>query len=186
MYGEVRARLIRKFLFDSQASPIERSCSFSPRRNDVIICAYFRSGSSWLQQILHQIRVGGGDESYQDVDQVVWHIPPFMERLEFDLNQDQTRGLADLRLFRCNDCYEDAPMAQSIKYVVVVRDPMDVAWSETKSRYRNLGVDKDYDCDVVTELHSSALTQQSDKHHSTRPIYYPTYWEHFLSWWGNK
>lgn len=187
MFGEHRPRLIRKFLIDKLATPIERSCPYIPRPDDVIICGYFRSGTSWLQQILHQIRYGGGDETFDDIDQVAWYIPPYMERLDFDLNRDQPTGVISNRIFRCNDCYEDAPMPRegSLKYIVIVRDPMDVAWSESRSRYRNLGVDKDYDFAAVTELVSSD-SPCNDKHRLPRPIYYPTYWEHFLSWWANR
>jgi len=187
MFGEHRARLIRKFLIDKESSPVERSCPYNSRPGDVIICGYFRSGTTWLQQILHQIRCGGGDESYADIDEVVWSIPPYMERLDFDLNADQGHKL---RLFRCHDCYEDAPMNdqkdRSIKYIVIARDPLDVGWSEMRSRYRNLGVDKDYDAFALTELDSISCRQSNDKFQMTRPIYYPSYWEHFLSWWANK
>lgn len=49
--------------------------NFQPRDTDVLITTAPKAGTTWMQQIQHQLR-SGGDESFTSIDEVV----PWLER----------------------------------------------------------------------------------------------------------
>lgn len=55
---------IEKFYFASMGQVEERGIPYDPRSTDVVIVGPAKSGTTWLQQILHQIRTKG-DESFE-------------------------------------------------------------------------------------------------------------------------
>ena len=58
------------------------SLNFKPRLNDVFIVTPPKCGTTWMQQILHQLRTGG-DMSFDEISDVV----PFIE-IAFDTEID--------------------------------------------------------------------------------------------------
>ena len=65
----------------------ERGKSFQPRPSDVIITPWSKSGTTWLQQIVHSLRTDG-DMDFDDISRVV----PWVEAstdLEIDLEGEQ-------------------------------------------------------------------------------------------------
>ena len=47
-----------------------RGLNFKPRPNDVFVVTSPKCGTTWMQQILHQLR-SGGDMSFDDIDDVI-------------------------------------------------------------------------------------------------------------------
>src|SRR5690348_17069261 len=47
---------------------------------DVVVNGVYKSGTTWLMQILHQIRTGG-DENFDDIYNVTKHIGPYFINL---------------------------------------------------------------------------------------------------------
>ena len=60
----------------------EKAISFVPRSTDVIVVTPAKCGTTWMQQIMHQLR-SGGDMTFEDIDDVVPWI-----MLAHDLGQD--------------------------------------------------------------------------------------------------
>lgn len=62
-----------------------KGLSYQPRPNDVGICTAAKAGTTWMQQICHQIRAAdvGGDMNFDEIGCVV----PWIE-LAVDLGQD--------------------------------------------------------------------------------------------------
>eukprot|EP00037_Helgoeca_nana_P000404 m.21561 g.21561 ORF g.21561 m.21561 type:complete len:320 (-) comp10491_c0_seq1:116-1075(-) len=95
---------------------------------DVVITTSPKAGTTWVQQICHQLRSGvEGDMSFEEISEVV----PFIE-LAHDQGQDlgapqpgQDRGLP--RCFKTHAWEPHCPKGG--KYIVVVREPKDVALS---------------------------------------------------------
>jgi hypothetical protein len=97
---------------------------FQARPTDVLITTAPKAGTTWMQQILHQLRTGG-DPDFEDIDQVVpWlerQRPPrtWREVLE-DFEQRD-----DPRLFKTHCTWEQTPGRETARIVLTVRDPRD-------------------------------------------------------------
>ena len=66
---------------------VNRGLSFKPRSNDVFVVTPPKCGTTWMQQILHQLR-SGGDMSFNDISEEI----PFIEYaydIEMDLEAEQ-------------------------------------------------------------------------------------------------
>jgi hypothetical protein len=66
---------------------VSRGLRFKPRSNDVFVVTSPKCGTTWMQQILHQLR-SGGDMSFDGISDVV----PFIEfayDTEIDLEAEQ-------------------------------------------------------------------------------------------------
>ena len=93
--------------------------TFKPRPTDIIIATPPKSGTTWMQQIVHGLRSGGG----MDFDEISY-VVPFIETaamIGIDLDADQ---VAQPRVFKTHQTYELCPKGAG-KYVVVIRHPLD-------------------------------------------------------------
>jgi len=90
-----------------------------PRPDDVYISTYSKSGTTWMQQIVHQLR-SGGDTDFEEISCVV----PWLESgvdMGIDLQADQPYPF---RSFKCHLLYRDVPKGS--RYITVFRDPVKV------------------------------------------------------------
>ena len=85
---------------------------FQPRNTDVFVTSSPKSGTTWLQQIIHQLRTGG-DMDFEDIADVV-PVVDFACDLQQDLEVEQ-KGFP-----RC------------FKYIWPVREPCACAYSYFK------------------------------------------------------
>lgn len=86
---------------------------------DVFITSWAKSGTTMMQQMFHQLRMGadGGDMDFDDISRVVpWDDTAYL--LDFDMTAPQ-RGAP--RGFKSHREYERLPAGQ--RYVVTLRDP---------------------------------------------------------------
>jgi hypothetical protein len=97
---------------------------FRARPTDVLITTAPKAGTTWMQQILHQLR-SGGDESYASIYDVV----PWLEFLAED--EDVARVLANYkridnpRVFKTHCTYEQTPSVETVRVILSSRDPRD-------------------------------------------------------------
>jgi hypothetical protein len=98
--------------------------NFQARPTDVLITTAPKAGTTWMQQILHQL-LTGGDPAFEDIDQVV----PWLERQRPARTWREV--LADLerrpdpRLFKTHCTWEQTPGRDIARIVLTVRDPRD-------------------------------------------------------------
>lgn len=89
---------------------------------DVFISTFAKSGTTWMQQIVHQLK-SGADDSFADIYEVV----PWIESaLDMGINLDTPQaGL--FRAFKSHMSYDCLP--KSKRYITVFRNPAEVACS---------------------------------------------------------
>jgi hypothetical protein len=93
--------------------------NFPTRSSDVFICTYTKSGTTWTQQIVHQLRTGGSME-FDDISVVV----PWLETA-VDIDIDPTADQRwEPRAFKSHLSSPEIPPGG--RYITVFRDPLTV------------------------------------------------------------
>ncbi len=104
------------------AEGYRRALAFRPRASDVLIATYPKSGTTWMQQIVHGLR-SGGSMAFDEITEVV----PWIEMahdLGHDLDAEQ--GTAP-RAFKSHLTWRDIPKGG--RTIAIVRDPKQVVVS---------------------------------------------------------
>lgn len=87
--------------------------------DDVYISTYSKSGTTWMQQIVHQLR-SGGDTDFEEISCVV----PWLESaVDIGINPHAHQPYS-FRAFKCHLLYSDLP--KGARYITVFRDPLKV------------------------------------------------------------
>ena len=134
------------------------------RPDDVIISPFGKSGTTWLQQIVHTLRTRG-DMDFDDISRVV----PWIETssaLGIDLDAEQK---SNPRAFKSHLDYETIPKGG--KYIVSIRNPEDAL----NSMYKFME-------GWFIEPGSISLEEFALK----RFIASQSYWKHLASWWTHR
>lgn len=104
---------------------IEYAMNFIPQSNDVIVVAPPKCGTTWMTQIVHQLR-SRGDMSFADIDDVVPWIDLAYD-IGLDLNADHKY---QPRCFKTHAFFNVCP--KGAKYILVYREPCAAAYSAFK------------------------------------------------------
>ncbi len=137
---------------------------FRPRRGDVIISPYAKSGTTWMQQIVHSLRTNG-DMDFPEITAAV----PWIEMahvMGIDLEAPQA---AAPRAFKSHYNWHEMP--KGARYIYVVRDPNAVAVSHYHFLEGWFFEPGSIALDVYIRDHIVALGR---------------YWNHLLSWWDQR
>ncbi|GMH48308.1 hypothetical protein TL16_g00264 [Triparma laevis f. inornata] len=156
--------------------------NYTPKipNTEVIITTSPKAGTTWLQQICHQLRSPSpsGDMSFDEISSVV----PWLELAHDqgqDLNQPQlNEEVTDLRIWKSHAWEPDCP--KGAKYIVVARDPCDVAISFYKF-FENWFFEKD-------EISVDAFVQEFWLMRGVpeSKMQNASYFHHLLSWWRRR
>ena len=134
------------------------------RSTDVVITPFGKSGTTWLQQMVHTLRTRG-DMDFDDISRVV----PWIESspaLGLDLDAEQR---AKPRAFKSHLEYE--PIPKGGKYINSVRNPGDALYSMYKFMEGWF-------------LEPGAVSL--DEFARERFIKSRAYWRHLKSWWAQR
>ena len=98
--------------------------NFKARSSDVLITTPPKAGTTWMQQILHQLR-SGGDTTFASIDSVV----PWLEITRAGKSWQQVLQdfelLPEPRLFKTHCTAEQTPGIGTAKIILTSRDPRD-------------------------------------------------------------
>ncbi len=116
------AEMRRRMAGLTSAEGDRRAAAFQPRPSDVIIATYPKSGTTWMQQIVHGLRSGGS----MDFDEITEAVPwiELAHDLGHDLDADQG---GPPRAFKSHKFGGD--IQPGCRYIAIIRDPKDVAVS---------------------------------------------------------
>jgi len=121
-----RFDLLYNHTADQSAPLTKRLTNANHQPGDVIVTGFPKSGTTWCQQILHQLRSGGTDDSA--IYAVTKYIPYYFEALP-DFDPDHPVQKWKPRVFKNHDMYDWAPKCDGLKFIVCVRDEPDALWS---------------------------------------------------------
>jgi hypothetical protein len=97
---------------------------FKARPTDVLITTAPKAGTTWMQQILHQLRTQG-DATFESIYDVV----PWLEMPRAGVQWGDTlaayESIADPRVFKTHCTYDQTPGADIARVILTVRDPRD-------------------------------------------------------------
>lgn len=144
----------------------ERGKAFRPRPDDVILSPWSKSGTTWLQQIVHGLR-SGGDMDFDDISR----ISPWIEvadALGIDLDADQ--GWTP-RAFKSHYSFHAVP--KGARYIVSFREPRAVM----RSYYRFY---EGWLFEPGTVTIEEYLAPHLDRSRGK------DYWTHMTSWWEQR
>eukprot|EP00050_Salpingoeca_kvevrii_P022321 m.124568 g.124568 ORF g.124568 m.124568 type:complete len:318 (+) comp9674_c2_seq2:4556-5509(+) len=151
--------------------------AFQPHPSDVLVVTTPKAGTTWMQQICHQLRTGG-DEDFEEISAVV----PWLE-LAYDLGQaaamePTATQKGTPRVFKTHFWYDHCPKGG--RNIVVVRSPYDVALSFYKFFEGWFFEPGTVSLDTfVREFWLKRGVPQSDMENAS-------YFEHFVSWWPHR
>lgn len=101
---------------------LEQARSFTLRPNDVVIATYPKSGTTWMQQLVHGLR-SDGSMAFEEITDVM----PWLE-VAHDIGQDlNAEQYGPIRAFKTHFSWHEVPKGG--RYIVVVRNPNDVLLS---------------------------------------------------------
>lgn len=140
--------------------------AFPLHPTDVVITPYGKSGTTWLQQIVHGLRTRG-DMDFDDISRVV----PWLET-SYDLGLDlQAPQRGHPRAFKSHLNWYDVPKGG--RYIVSIRDPKDVLVSGY--RFMEGWFFEPGSIDITTW----AADFMADREQGG-------YWRHLRSWWEQR
>lgn len=143
---------------------VGKGLEFQPGPTDVIITPFAKSGTTWLQQMVHCLRTRG-DMDFDDISRVVPWIEP-SAALGLDLDAPQK---AELRAFKSHLNADIVP--KGARYICSIRDPKDVVYSFYK---------------FMEGWFIEPGMVSVDDLARVRFIERPDCWTHLLSWWRRR
>jgi hypothetical protein len=147
--------------------------NFQPRPTDVLITTPPKAGTTWMQQILHQLRTAG-DNSFSSIDDVV----PWLEIKRKDKSWQQVlqyyETLAEPRIFKTHCTAEQTPGIGTASIILSSRDPRDCC----VSFYHHI-------MNMTDEalLKAEMLRPESFEQYVEQWLEYASWYRNVKSWW---
>ena len=147
--------------------------NFQPRNTDIIVAGSAKTGTTWIQQIVHQLQTGGD----MDFDEM-FDLGPMVE-FAYDLQVDlEAEQKVFPRCFKTHYWYPRCP--KGAKYIWIVREPCAAAYS----LYNMLRgwVFQPEEVPLVIYLKAMWLSQGEPQ----RITEHASYFHHLTSWWPHR
>ncbi len=108
---------------------------YEPRDGDIVIVTSYKSGTTWMEQILGLLLLGDSSKSVALHGAAPWVDSRFRSAPKEDLRKI-IAGLPGRRLLKSHLPLDGLPFYKNVRYVIVCRDPRDVFMS-LFNHYRN-------------------------------------------------
>lgn len=104
---------------------------YQPRPDDIIIATSYKSGTTWMQEIVRQLVFLGQQYTSERDNLALMKISPWLEQRLFPLDDVLNRLDAQQhrRFIKTHLALDGLPFFSTVKYIVVGRDARDVAMS---------------------------------------------------------
>jgi len=147
--------------------------NFQARESDVLITTAPKAGTTWMQQILHQLR-SGGDESFASIDDVV----PWLERKRTGQTLQEVleyyEAIPDPRIFKTHCTAEQTPGIGTANIILTSRDPRECCVS-FYHHLRNMTAD-------ARQAANITIADTFDEH-VDRWLEFAAWYRNVKSWW---
>jgi hypothetical protein len=145
----------------------QKGLAFKPNPSDVLISPYAKSGTTWLQQIVHGLRSRGG----MDFDEIT-AITPWIE-IAYDIGWDlEAPQVAEPRVYKSHLDWYNIP--KGARYIWSVRHPYHVLVSFYRF-FEGWWFEPD-SISIETFARERFMKDYHEK----------GYWYHLISWWEQR
>ncbi|HEC13967.1 MAG TPA: sulfotransferase domain-containing protein [Acidiferrobacteraceae bacterium] len=150
--------------------------NFKPRPSDVLITTAPKAGTTWMQQILHQLRCGG-DPDFESIDVVVPWLECPRGGKSWQGILSGYEAIADPRVFKTHCTYPQTPGADTARLILSSRDPRDCC----VSFYHHL-------LDMTDEARERASIKRPDSFDAyLEPwLEFGAWYRNVQSWWPHR
>ena len=97
---------------------------FEARPTDILITTAPKAGTTWMQQILHQIK-SHGDPEFDYIDNVVPWLELAHQNRSWEETLEKYNNLDAPRIFKTHCTYEQTPHPDNVSIILSSRDPRD-------------------------------------------------------------
>lgn len=132
--------------------------NFKPRATDVLITTAPKAGTTWMQQILHQLR-SGGDPDFDSIGSVVPWLELPRDGLAWQDIIAEFERISNPRIFKTHCTFEQTPGTDTVNIILSSRDPRDCCVSfyhhvmdMTDEARQRVGFDRLHTLEDVFEL----------------------------------
>lgn len=95
---------------------------FGERDDDIYVASYVKSGTTWMQMILYQLTTDG-DMNFTHI----YDVSPWLRNLA--VTDGELKEWPSPRIIKMHDAYRTIPKSRKGRFICVIRDGRDVAWS---------------------------------------------------------
>ncbi|VAX09070.1 hypothetical protein MNBD_GAMMA26-2272 [hydrothermal vent metagenome] len=150
--------------------------NFKPRPTDILITTAPKAGTTWMQQILHQLHTGG-DTEFKSIDEVV----PWLELPRKNSSTEERLAYYELlenpRIFKTHCTYPQTPGSDVVRIILSSRDPRDCC----VSFYHHI---MDMTDEAIAEVNINRLTSFNE--YFDQWIEHGPWFRNIESWWPHK
>ena len=145
----------------------DAALAFQPLPTDVFIATYPKSGTTWMQQIVHGLRTRGA----MDFDEITEVVPWIESAHDMGLDMEGPQVAAP-RAFKTHLSWDEVP--EGGRYIYVMRDPKDVLISFYRFFEGWMFVPGTISLETFAREFFIPGTKSG------------RYWDHIVSWWPQR
>ncbi len=150
------------------------------RSTDVLLSTFPKCGTTWVQNLLYQLREGGDP----NLDCIYNHVPWLEYPVDGVSAEERLKHYAELkdpRIFKLHLRFDECPYSETAKYITCSRDPRDAVVSLF---YHELHVNREY-MKVRAKLHGFPCQRVSDDLNEFVDNWLErgNYWKFLNTWW---